>query len=282
MRILVAYRAIPQSPGWATGDSLVRAFRALGHDAKPYAKVYQKDEFLDPGIDTNSWRPQLLVYLECNDNDPQYPELADLHCGRIYWEFDTSMHRDFSRRFVTAMGFHKVYLANHRELGTIPGAYYLPYGVDAAHFRAPDKKSYRSGAALLGHAFPARVDFCKEAGVQLVQGLYNTQYAKALQLLAISVHNHDSGGDGLLVGRVWESLGCGALLLTKDSPLLRKHFTPGLHVVTYADAADCKAKVEYYLAHRQAREDIAAAGHEEAMRHHTYLCRARAILAGLE
>jgi len=278
MNILVAYRSIPQSPGWATGDSMVRAFRRLGHDAQPYAKVYEHDEWLPAtGVE-----PEIIVYLECSDGDNQYPELLDSDCPRVYWEFDTTMHRAWSERWC-GEGWAAVWLANPAEIhGALAHAKYLPYGIDDEFFSAGSRWMERNGAACIGHPFPERVQFCEAAGVELRTGIYREDYVEALQKLAISVHHHDSGGPGLLVGRIWESLGAGACLMAPRTETMDMHFRPGVHYLPYTDAADCRYKLHKICERPMQARTVAADGHQEAMRSHTYLARARAILAEVQ
>lgn len=276
MRILVAYRAIPQSPGWATGDSMVRAFRRLGHDAQPWAKVYERDEWLD----RPPWGPydvDLVVYLECNDADEQYPALLGLSCPRVYWEFDTAMHREWSAEWIRQNYWTAVYMANPNEI--IDDAVYLPYAVDDEFYTAGNFE--RRGVACIGHPFPERVEFCRCADVELISGVYREDYVTALQKLQVSVHHHDSGGDGLLVGRIWESIGAGACLLAPASPSLYRHFVAGNHLATYETVEEAQ-----YLTHKMVErpEQTAATarrGYELVMREHTYVNRAQTILGAL-
>jgi hypothetical protein len=80
MKIVVAYRGAPRSPGRATGDALIRAFRQLGHEAVGYGRWYQTCDWF--GTDAAG---DLLVYLECNDEDPQYDELRHFKGKIVYW-----------------------------------------------------------------------------------------------------------------------------------------------------------------------------------------------------
>lgn len=294
MRILVAYRAIPQSPGWATGDCLVRAFRKLGHDAQPWAKLYQRDEWLEHPAWGPSMEPvcccgkleyasgglldvDLLVYLECNDDDEQYPHLLSLPCPRVYWEFDTTMHREWSRDWIESNYWTAVYMANPNEL--IGDAAYLPYAVDDTLFSHGNRE--RSGAACIGHPFPERVEFCQRADVELISGVYREDYVAALQGLQVSVHHHDSGGDGLLVARIWESIGAGACLLAPASESLYRHFTAGMHVATYESVEEARHLVHKLCERPEQTAATARRGYELVMREHTYVNRARTILEAL-
>lgn len=80
--------------------------------------------------------------------------------------------------------------------------------------------------------------------------------------------------------RHFESLGAGAFLLTDNIPPENNVFKEGVHFVGYDSHDDMIDKARYYLdpAHEAEREKIAAAGHLEAISHHTYLHRVLKVL----
>ncbi len=81
--------------------------------------------------------------------------------------------------------------------------------------------------------------------------------------------------------RVYEALGCGALLITErlseENP-----FEPGKHLVEAAHESELEAAIEHYLSSPDERERIADAGHREAMDRHTYHSRAQQIASCFE
>ena len=96
MKILVSFRGIPQSPGWATGDFVVKAFRKLGHEVFPYGNYYQTAERIEGLDQTTLFRQEydLVLFLECNDGDPQCTEWHSNGTSKTRalasWFFDTS------------------------------------------------------------------------------------------------------------------------------------------------------------------------------------------------
>lgn len=274
MRIIVAYRALPQSPGWATGDCVVRAAKMLGHDAHAWGNYYQTDEPIELARDDTD--ADLIIHMECNDSDQQY-DLRRVAARRVYWEFDTAMHPQWSARWIAEQRFARVFVANSRFEGC-----YLPYAIDPYLYSPSMALVDRAGAACIGSPFAERVMFCREAAVPLMSGLYREQYAQATAALKISVHHHDSGGDGLIVARPWEAFASGTCLLTAKSPALRRHFEPGVHYAEYVDAKDCAEQVRWLLSHDEEREAMAYEGFAEANRKHTYMHRVSAILAEME
>lgn len=276
MQILVSYRGIPGGSGWETGASMVRAFRALGHEVVTYGHVYHSNNRLLGHWDGKT-PIDLALCMECGDEEPQHAELGVVGARRAYWDFDTALHEGGTVELVFRLNPHRVFLANPRyvEAGRF-GAHYLPYAADPE--LCPRGTGPRRGIAILGSPFRERLEFCEQTGIGLEAGLFRESYARKLASLQVHVHHHASGGNGLLVMRVWETLACGTCLLTEDDPSLLRHFEPGRHLVTYRDAADCRDKAKWLLADDEARERIAAAGHAEVMAHHTYRHRAEEIL----
>lgn len=286
MKIAVSYRGIPQSPGWATGDHLITAFRDLGHDAQPYGRYYSQ-----PGSDGRGREmcgvplgpapidPDLVVWLECGDADAQYLELVDYKCPVVFWDFDTLLHVEPSQRLMALLQPAAMFVANPLAAPALPGSKYLPYAAPDVFF--PPEAYQREGAAMIGSPFPDRVEFAAAAGIKLGQ-LSHADYLKALWRLAIHVHHLDSGGTGLLVMRVFETLASGALLLTRPTPALFRHFLPGVHCCTYSSAENCRDVVAWWLEHEEERAQIAETAMETVRREHMYRHRAEEILEAVK
>ena len=67
-----------------------------------------------------------------------------------------------------------------------------------------------------------------------------------------------------LIGRVWETLLSGALLLEQENKQILEYFTPNLHFVFFDSPDALIAKVEYFLRNENERVRIAKAGQEHA------------------
>lgn len=94
--------------------------------------------------------------------------------------------------------------------------------------------------------------------------------------IALNVH-----GDFMRYGgnmRLFEIAGVGAFQIVDDLPGVREWFTPGEHLVTYADLDDLREKVAHYLAHPEERARIAAAGRAHVIARHTYDVRVRQVV----
>jgi glycosyltransferase involved in cell wall biosynthesis len=294
LKILISDRGIPQSPNWSTGDALAAAFGDLGHEVVRYGRYYSRAPAADPASDTPETKARLgrplaqvphgevdlLIYMGMCDEDQPYIELLTFPAKRrVLWDFDSLLHWDLSVALMQSGAFSHAFLANRRACRRVEGSRWLPYAADVRHF-VPGTAE-REGAACIGSRFEERADFCRRAGVELVEGLYRGDYVQALQKLKIHVHNHESGGDGLVVMRPFETMAAGALLLA-PAGLLDGLFVPGVHYVAYSDAEDCREKVGRFLEDDGARESITASALRLVLEEHTYRCRAQTILEVME
>ncbi|MBN2472213.1 MAG: glycosyltransferase [Anaerolineae bacterium] len=97
-----------------------------------------------------------------------------------------------------------------------------------------------------------------------------------LRILSAAKIAFNTHGDFVYYGgniRLFELAAIGAFQIADDLPGVRAWFTPGENIVTYADEADLRDKVAYYLAHPEERARIAANAQAHAHANHTYLRR---------
>jgi len=83
----------------------------------------------------------------------------------------------------------------------------------------------------------------------------------------------DSAGSKIQVNaRDFEATACGAMLLTQDSPAIRKCFAHrlGSEIVTYGNADDAVEKIKLYLGDDEERNRIAHNGYYCTGKNHTY------------
>lgn len=69
--------------------------------------------------------------------------------------------------------------------------------------------------------------------------------------------------------RIFEVMGVGTLLLTRDSEKLQSKY-PSDIFVTFTDDNDCRIKINYYLEHETEREEIARRGQEFILENYNY------------
>lgn len=287
LSVAIAYRGIPHAKGWATGDNLVRAFKRLGHDVYPYGNYYGTSEKVG-----NRQLPKeldLLIYCECNDDEPQYIELRRQKAkARIYWDFDVDNGRsEITKKLIKKLRFdaichaNKLYSDHFKKL--VPKTCFLPYAFDDEHFRPLDIKP-SIDVAIIGSPYPQRVEYVNKlkkmgAPVNFIEGKYREEFVKAINSLKIhlNLNIYGPGGDGLLVGRVWETIGCGTFLLTQRKDFIEDFFEDKKHLILFDDEQDCAAKIKYFLKNQTEREKIARTGYLHGLKHHTYVARAKKI-----
>lgn len=98
-------------------------------------------------------------------------------------------------------------------------------------------------------------------------------YSRAKIALGFSsVGNTHATGERLTQIRLrdFEAPMSGAFYMVEEMPELTDFFEPGREVVTYRDLDELVAKCSYYLEHEEERERIRRAGHERALRDHTW------------
>lgn len=280
MRIVVSYRGIPGRQGWACGDSVARALVALGHEVYRYGNVYQSSERIDPN--PMPWTPDLLLWMECNDADPQYAELLRLPCKKVMWDFDSDLHpemsEDLSSRFDRCFWGNLKWARKRREM-------YLPYAFDDELMHSTATKTNR--IAVVGTPFPERVEFANKIGVEVISGVYGQDYVDTVASLLCHVHHYNSGGEGLLVNRIWETMGLGTCLLTDDnSDVLYETFpnpSAGEIFLTYFDNGDARQKVR--LTRDEWGKDVplwvGQRSREFILSNHTYRHRVEQLLDAL-
>jgi hypothetical protein len=126
------------------------------------------------------------------------------------------------------------------------------------------------------------------AGISPLHGrvkgeLWGSDMYEGLRRSKITINSHVDAAGGVAANmRLYEATGVGTFLLTDNLRGLTDLFTPGRHIAAYDSAADCVAKIKYYLAHEAEREAVARAGQEHTLRHHTYRQRVEELLGLVE
>lgn len=289
MKILVSYRAIPASPGWATGDLVVKAFRALGHEVYPYAKYYQQHKWAEDrqfNLDDHDW--DLILYLECNDGDPQYHELKIVRTRKMAcWLFDTSYYNDRCRSVVDYFKFDHHFLANpltvqdYKAWG-YSNVHYLPYACDPElHSRSLEYPKTRD-VVLVGSIREDRVKLQKELAkhnikLELIGGVFREAYIDALASAKIVINQNPPEGRGLLNMRFWEATAAGAWIITEKHDL---DLNPSIEMApnnSYESVEDLAQKCHKCL-HESPKPLEWFVPQNEFLREHSYQSRCKKLL----
>ena len=221
------------------------------------------------------------------DDGLSYPIPAKLR-PHIRWVIDT--HLDLRRALDQSQTCDAVFAAQRdgaqqlRQMGCST-AEWLPLAFDPQiHRPHPAEKQHDVG--FIGNIFPGpRAELLnlirRSYSNVLIDRRHFEAMAQAYSACRI-VFNRSIRND--INMRVFETLGCGAFLMTNDLAAngQAELFQDGVDLATYRDPEELLDKLAHYLKRDQARERIAAAGHAKALAGHTYRHRLETILARAE
>lgn len=293
MRILVSYRGIPQSPGWATGDFVVKAFRDLGHECEPYAKFYQRHLWVE---NQNQYDDEydLLLYLECNDGDPQYTELSSVRARKTAcWLFDTSYYPDHLVGLQNQFKFDVQFIANPLDVDRFSHSFHMPYACDPRlHFRSLQSLPGTAPSvpqtcqvALIGSDRKDRRALQQELGksgvdLDLVSGVFREQYIDALAASEFVINQNPDAGAGLFNMRQFEAPAAGSIIFTegRDYDANEGEFEHMVNCVVYRNTDDIVRYICDLESDPDRKEKLRSTGQSHVLQHHTYEARCKEIL----
>ncbi|MEO8666629.1 MAG: glycosyltransferase, partial [Ignavibacteria bacterium] len=101
----------------------------------------------------------------------------------------------------------------------------------------------------------------------LTSGLEMLQLYKQSKIV---FNDYGEIAEGMAVNqRMFEVMGVGSLLLTREVPNLKKDFPENIFI-TFKDEKDCLDKINYYIANQRERQEIAAAGQKFILANFSY------------
>ena len=220
MKILISYRGIPQSPGWATGDLVANAFLSLGHEVACYGNYYGTNKYIEhrPNGLKEDW--DLFLFLECGDGEPTYNELKYVRARkRASWFFDSQLYIKKWQSIVHYFNFDVNFIANPNLIHDVPNGHFLPYAADNLYIRNNTNKVF--DFLIIGSDRPNRRDLynqlkaaCSGAVVGYKTGIFRQEYIDIISSSKYVVNDIAGGGLGLLPIRVFETLASGSELIT--------------------------------------------------------------------
>jgi len=284
MKILVSYRGIPQSHGWATGDMVLKAFKDMGHEAYPYGNYYQRPDRLG-GLtirDTVSHDYDLYLQMECGDGDPFYSEVTKYIRTRkvASWWFDVAL---YPQKWLSETAYIKPdinFVANVNFLDKNTNCIYLPYAAcNSNHFREIVEKDKDIDFLIIGSDRPERrrlFEILRQAvpcaRVEYVTNSFRYEYIYALSRSKFVINDIAGGGSGLLPMRPFETIAAGSNLITPKDDGCKKL---GIPCIEYTDEADL---LRICTALNLTSNFSNPALQKEFMRHNTYNSRCQTIL----
>ncbi|NKI20692.1 glycosyltransferase family 1 protein [Paenibacillus dendritiformis] len=281
-RILMCYGKTPYTPG----SYLERAFGNIGVEVDV---ITDAADF--SAVDTQKYAAVLFV------ESPTRPRVAIKHRERIQVPVLFWIHHgenrlagnlemcDMYRPDILLMS-HSLHLASRFQ---VPIRFF-PFGVDPHLFHSAIPYAKRAiDVSFVGtqghHLYKNRNESLRFIEENL-QGKAKLSLRKNIFLEDLSKHygnskivfNQTADTIKSFNMRLFEGMGCGALILTDDTPEQSALFENGVHYVLYDSKKDMLEKLQYYLSHPDEATKIAAEGQRHVVRNHTYEHRARQVL----
>jgi hypothetical protein len=273
---------------------VVEAFRRQGHDVDVFGHYYKSDEPLPGSITAGKVRRNLYdlsLYMEMNDDDKPYLNIKQANAKvKAYWDFDVSYHPEATNIFCKHMTFDHIFCANVdfvEFFGHLaPKVSVLPYAYcPEKHIVEPyiSLKERKYKFAIIGSPWQERIDIIeamKEAGLDahLITDKFREDYIRALGDVQVSINCNVAKGMGLLVMRVWESLGCGCCLLTNEDDYSERFLTLGKDHLVYKSIPDLIKICKDLEKNPRLMNNIANYGRAVGRLSHTYDSRVNQIL----
>lgn len=163
-------------------------------------------------------------------------------------------------------------------------AYFFPEASDPNLFKPMPEEEKLWDVSFVGSRYGIRgqiVHVLRRAGIQVAaygsgweNGRITTEdvprlFAQSKIILGVSAIGHCQDFVGLKL-RDFDAPMSGSCYVTQHNDDLHELYEVGREIVTYRDIDECVEKVRYLLGHESARETIAKAGRERALRDHTW------------
>ncbi len=280
-------------------ESIPAPLRELGHEVVSAFDTWPEVKRLGRPFDVRLlWEKleggaDLLLVVDTLGRQTLPYGMEDIPIPRVYWAIDVHLNlfwqKHYGQLFDLVLVAQKDYLPLVEDAG-VP-AEWLPWGADETVFYDrglervnqlcfvgtvdPAMRPKRSAALKLLKDRFGMVTFG-----ETVQERLSWQRMAEVFCASKIVFNETIMGE--LNFRVFEAMGCGAMLLTEEIDNgLKELFTPGVHLDVYTPATLLE-KVEHYLTAEDEREKIARAGAEELRRHHTLKSRVSTLVEIVE
>lgn len=240
MKILVSYRGIPQSKGWATGDFVVNALLDLGHDVYPYGNYYQTNQTIDDLdnqklLDYSNYY-DLYIQMECGDGDRFYQEVVNAHCDkRVTWWFDSALYPARWIQETALISSDVDFIANKNLLSKKINTVYLPYAADyyrhafPISFKDDGYWIHKDGVTwevnkdidflIIGSDRPERQQLFESVksiapNTHYITNVFREEYVSYLTRSHYVINDVAGGGAGLIPMRPFETIAAGSHLIT--------------------------------------------------------------------
>jgi len=280
--LLMCYGTTPYTPG----KYLERAFRRIGvnvtlvEDTIDFASVDMKQYCAVLFVESPA-RPPVTVI---NRDQVNIPVMFWIHHGQNRLDFNLQLCEMYKPDLILMS--HSLELAPRFPAPV----HFFPFGVDTTIFYSDKPFSQRKHDVTFSGSLSSRYYQNRKESLQLIEETFKDKAAlslrKKLFLQELGQHYGNSKivfnqtADELKTFnmRIFEGMGCGALLLTDPTPEQDRIFQDGVHYVVYQSKEDMLEKLSYYISHPDQAEKIAKTGQQYVLQFHTYEHRAKEIL----
>ena len=250
-------------------------------------------------------KPGLVLVIRGNAIDETLLEMMRKQGARLvgWWIKDVRRPENLSRD----IPHYEAYYCIHRNLCE-GGVRYLPaWSVDRSRYYPAEKPAYHYDVAFVGIWNPKRQSFldtltgynlgivgpgwstrtlssnpalARHVVKNTLHGEELTRFYQSARIV-LSINQWEANEASGTTLRVTDVPACGSFLLTEYSGGLKDLFDLGREIAVFSSPAEMKAKIDYYLAHDEEREQIARAGLEHTRKLPTPIERMRQILTDL-
>jgi hypothetical protein len=260
-------------------------FRGLGHevlDLDPPPGLFD----LKVALEQAAFVPDLLLQSEALGPRLLLTGLESVPGLKIFWSIDTHLnahwHAHYGALFDAVATTQQAWVARLRTLG-LPQVFHLPVAGFVAPWKPFAKRPYP--IAFCGRIGPKRplrgrfVQFLRERFQATIAE--NIPQPRMVQLLGDTRIAPNECIAGEINFRIFEAASLGCAVLTPASPDLEALFTPGRELDTYANILELEAKLDHWLSHPDALEQMGLRARKRILTDHLPVHRAQTLLAAL-
>jgi hypothetical protein len=279
--ILMCYGKTPYTPGRYLEDAFRRiGFRVVRLEGTVDFAAIDMSPYLGVLFVESPSRPKVHVK---NIHSVSIPKLFWIHHGENRLKANIEM-----------CGWYKpdlLLMAHSLHLGyQFPAPVrFFPFGVDPHIFHSniawPNRTidvSFVGGQSSIYSVREARMQYIES----VLRGKRKLSFKEKVYLHELSslygrskiVFNHTADQIKAFNMRIFEGMGCGALVLTDYTPEQELLFQDRTHYVLYRSGKELLEYMEYYLNNPKEAQRIARAGQEYVRQSHTYEHRAKQIV----
>ncbi len=214
------------------------------------------------------------------------PRMFWIHHGKHHLKRNLELIRHYRPEIILMA--HSLHLAKHFPVEVC----FFPFAVASNIFnsrRTWDKRLYNAGfvgrtAKLFYRVRNSNLRQIRyylqrrNKSYRFVQNVTPEQMAHIYSKAKIVFNQSSDKAPETMNMRIFEALGCGALLLTNEVPKQEELFTKGVHYVIFNGSTDMMRKLQFYLSRPDLASQIANQGYRHVMNHHTYVHRAQTAL----